>query len=398
MSKNRIDVKNLMLKKSLAIILSTSLGFTLLSDIGFDSNLISKIRNNRNDTTYVDDSLEYEKNLSEDITHNSVLDDNINTKSDDNKESNTTIKKDVVSKKDVVVEQKKEETNQIVEPEDIKEKVEEKEEEVQNEVIDENDDSLYEYKVNTELKKSFSTLEDGCLCIQGASIVGDSIIVARKRLDSDKTQLYKINRETYEIEGIVKDNYLGHCNDITYNSKMNCILTVGKNDYKDVVILDADTLQTIIEFESPHKYFALAYDESTNNYIALGGQNLYVLNQFFEEISCFNIPTNLTKQGVAVKDGLVYFLCWEKGVVSRYQTSIDIKRANTNYIFVYDYFGNLKTTYYLPNFKGEGEAIMFDSDGNLLVSVNGKTIADWQIYSVDIDKDSYISKDKIKEK
>lgn len=379
--EKKYNIKNLIIKKALPIFISVSVGVSAFSDIGPSGRLMFTLK--KNEKAQNDESI-------------STTTDEEYTRIQKIIEETTTVQETTTFNKT-----SKEKTTQTPKVKPPKETTTKEEtttvEETTTAAPLEEKTPLYEYQVEGSLSKEFSTGEDDCFCIQGGTVAKDKIIIARKKLDTDYTYLYIINKDTLEVESIISDKKLGHCNDIAYNPDIDCLLITGKDNYNNIVILDANNYDYITEFESPHQYFALTYDSSTKCYIAFGGKSMYILNEFFEEINEFSVPTKLTKQGITVKDGLIYYLCWEKGVVSLNQTSVDLKRANTNYIFVYNYAGQKIAQYYIPEVKGEGEAIMFD-ENELIISLNGYTWDKWKLYKININPGEYISKEEIEEK
>ena len=179
---------------------------------------------------------------------------------------------------------------------------------------------------------------------------------------------------------ITKYNF-GHANDATYNNKTKELYILNG---KKIYVLNADTLKLKEEKELGKEYHAIGYDEDNDQYVLAsktdGGTRFHIVNTSFEEISSFDIQTNLTRQGLTVHNGYIYYACYEAGKVTKYQSKYDgVLKAGENVIYVYDLKGQNKNVFYIPYaFRG----IKYNSiqnvefDGNkMIVGFNQNTKA-----------------------
>ena len=97
-----------------------------------------------------------------------------------------------------------------------------------------------------------------------------------------------------------------------------------------------------------------------------------MINNEFEEQYMFEVPTNLTTQGVGYYKGNIYYSCAELGVPCQYQEIYNNKERLSNLIYKYNLKGELVETLYIPNttLYGEIESCDFEEDGTLIASYN----------------------------
>lgn len=124
-----------------------------------------------------------------------------------------------------------------------------------------------------------------------------------------------------------------HSNDITYNSKLDCLVVVhNKPCYNCVSYVNKDTLEHIETVSSDYHYVSIDYNAEKDRYVAgmAFTQNFRILDADFNSVSDIIKATTRTKssttQGVGSDDEFIYFSMY-----------------NPNKISVYDWEGNFVT-------------------------------------------------------
>ena len=201
------------------------------------------------------------------------------------------------------------------------------------------------------------SLEIGYKSVQGGTITDKYIILSEIYNDDGKTALVVIDKNTYKKVKVIKNYKFNHANDMTYNSSTNKVIITGGKAYPKLYILDGDTLKQEKIVITSRGYSSIAYDDENDKYIARRGKKAYILDLKFNEEESFDISEeDLTTQGFEVKNGKLYFTCYEAGKITNYQKKYTrILKANENVIVVYD----LKTkekekVYYIPQVNNEG--------------------------------------------
>lgn len=217
-------------------------------------------------------------------------------------------------------------------------------------------DTMEESEIVLEKLFAKSYTESSHQTLQGMTIAGNQLFFIGFHNNNDFTQLWNIdlrskNYGLAEISG--KNNpyseyYLTHGNAMTYNPNTNYIyVSVGINDNKDdecsklgytnscIIALDRNTLEIKDSFEGVY-YSGLGFLDKRNQFIGYSSFVGYVMDEKFQVLDSFDMPTNLTTQDITVHDGLIYFVCYELGGASIYQTFYDASRKLTNRVYVYD--------------------------------------------------------------
>ena len=170
---------------------------------------------------------------------------------------------------------------------------------------------------------------------------------------------------------------LEHANDMTYIESLNRICVMPMDHTNRVIFLNGTTLAFEGESVLGQNYHAVAWDETSGCFFCVyegyDGIVCDVLNSDMTKvIRSFPILTNLTYQGAAAYNSMLYYTCWERGSTSGYQAVYDgVLKANDNVIYVYDIYGNLCKTYYIEggSSKSELETLSF-VDGRMILQFN----------------------------
>ena len=181
---------------------------------------------------------------------------------------------------------------------------------------------------------------------------------------------------------------LEHANDMTYIESEDRIYVMPMDYTNRVIFLNGTTLAYEGERVLGQNYHAVAWDEASGCFFCVyeGPRGIIcdVLNtDMTRVIRSFPIHTNLTYQGAAAYNSMLYYTCWERGGVSSYQAVYDgVLKANDNVIYVYDIYGNLCKTYYIEggSSKSELETLSF-VNGRMILQFNERSDAAY--YRVD---------------
>ena len=198
----------------------------------------------------------------------------------------------------------------------------------------------------------------------------------------DKTALMLLDKKTFKkvkrLDNPILEYDFGHANDATYNSKTKELLVLAG---RKIYILNAEddsfSLKKIQKLS--YYYHGLGYDEVNDQYVLSRtihkGTRFEIMDTSFKRKSSFSIKTNLTKQSLTVHEGYIYYVCYEAGMLTKYQDVYDgLLKRKENLIYVYDVNGKKKTIYYIPySYKeiifGEIENISFIED-RILIQFN----------------------------
>ena len=191
-----------------------------------------------------------------------------------------------------------------------------------------------------------------------ASVVTDkyliSIFLDSSKDSTGKNAIVVLNKDNYKKADIgtnpIKKYNFGHANDATYNKNTKEVLILNG---EKLYILDSDSLKLKEEKTLDKKYHAIGYDEDNNQYVLAtktdGGTRFHITNTEFSEINSFDIQTNLTRQGLTVHKGYIYYACYEAGKETKYQAKYDgVLKKGENVIYVYDLAGQNKNVFFIP--------------------------------------------------
>ena len=204
-----------------------------------------------------------------------------------------------------------------------------------------------------------------------------------------RNRLALLSLKDYSLIRMESAKYaLEHANDMTYIASRNRIYVMPMDNTKRVIFLNGTTLAFEGEQVLGQNYHAVAWDEASDCFFCVyeGPEGIVcdVLNaDMTQVIRSFPILTNLTYQGAAAYNSMLYYTCWERGSTSGYQAVYDgVLEANDNVIYVYDIYGNLCKTYYIEggSSKSELETLSFVG-GRMILQFNEKGNAGY--YRVD---------------
>ena len=188
--------------------------------------------------------------------------------------------------------------------------------------------SLKSKKIAILAKTSEFNLSQGC-CSDGVYIYG-----AIRNSDETGVIIRKHKLSDGSYVATSKVLFLGHGNDLTYDSKNNRIVCArGGTLGNELIFIDPNTL-TITGSVAIDTYAgAITYNEKYDCYaISRGGKTLEILNSDFEIIKTYTRTdkTGYTAQGMGSDDNYIYF-----------PMSYQDKK---NVIVVYDWYGNYVMT------------------------------------------------------
>ena len=192
-----------------------------------------------------------------------------------------------------------------------------------------------EYTVSLKSKKlAILKKTDEYVVAQGCCSDGEYVYgVIRKSDDSGAIiRKHKLSDGSYVATS--EELFLGHGNDLTYDSKNDRIVCARGQSLGDVLIfIDPHTLTITGSVELDTKAGAITYNEKTDCYaISRGGKTLDILNSDFEIIASYQRTdqTGYTAQGMGSDDHYLYFPMSFKD--------------RKNIVVVYDWCGNYITT------------------------------------------------------
>lgn len=183
----------------------------------------------------------------------------------------------------------------------------------------------------------------------------------------------KYDLETGKLVKETEVLQLHHANDMTYNSKLDCLVIAHNQPVANcITYMDPDTLEIIDQFAIDYFMFALDYNATTDQYVIglTSSQTFCILNSDFEAVTEVFQPSTRTNgyttQGAAIDDDFIYFTFYRSNVIS-----------------VYDWEGNFVTLIemeeYIQDARFEPENLTV-IDGEIYVGC-GKKIGDGGFYA-----------------
>lgn len=147
---------------------------------------------------------------------------------------------------------------------------------------------------------------------------------------NNTVMIVKIDLETGAVVKTSNNLSLNHCNDLTYNAKLNQFVVCHNNPYRTKLsFVDPDTLRVVGSTEISQKIYSIDYNESRDRYVVglSGGQSFAILDSDFNLIGGPYQPTGRTKgyttQGVTSDDQYIYFVLYKENVITVYDWSGD---------------------------------------------------------------------------
>lgn len=135
---------------------------------------------------------------------------------------------------------------------------------------------------------------------------------------------------------------LNHANDVTYNSKLNCLVVCHNAPNRTTLsYVDVNTLKITKTFQIDYEIYCIDYNASTDRYVVglSGGQTFRILDGSFKAVGKVHMPVDETKdhvtQGVGSDDEFIYFALYKSGIKC--------------VITVFDWDGNYVSTLHLDD-------------------------------------------------
>lgn len=166
---------------------------------------------------------------------------------------------------------------------------------------------------------------------QGGCIVGDYGYQAFYRQDGGSNQannhcmILKYDLKTGEVIKQSEILQLNHINDITYNSKLNCLVVVHNAPFANLLsYVNPDTLERIDTFTIDEFIYSIAYDAKREQYVVglSGGQTFKILDENFKAVTDAFTPSDLSKgfttQGASCDDDYIYFVLYNPNTIMVY--------------------------------------------------------------------------------
>ncbi len=167
--------------------------------------------------------------------------------------------------------------------------------------------------------------------VQGGCLVGKYFYQAflQKDTASDEqnniVRIVKYDTEQKKVEKESADLPLNHANDITYNSKINALVVVHNNPNRThISFVDPETLEITETKIIEYKIYCIDYNAKHDTYVIglSGGQTFRIVDADFKAIGNVFQPTDQTKgyttQGCACDDNYIYFVLYNKNVITVY--------------------------------------------------------------------------------
>lgn len=141
----------------------------------------------------------------------------------------------------------------------------------------------------------------------------------------NKCVIQKIDINTGMVVNESKELQLAHTNDITYNSKLGCLVVIQNQPVANrIVCIDIETLEVKEQFAIEHFMFAIGYHEETEQYIIgqTQGKTFRILDSEFNAISETYKPdrttSSATTQGMSLDDNYIYFVLYKPNMIAVY--------------------------------------------------------------------------------
>lgn len=157
-------------------------------------------------------------------------------------------------------------------------------------------------------------------------------------MNNGYTTILKYDVKTWKLKKKSSSMYIGHANDMTYNSRKNTIIVANNiPDYKILTFIDPDTLQITGTKKIKYKIHSISYNETYDTYVVglSGTYNFAILDSKFKLISKHKgYGSGYVRQGGDCDDNYLYFV----------QSS-----GGGNLIVIYNWSGNLVDTVFIDN-------------------------------------------------
>ena len=233
--------------------------------------------------------------------------------------------------------------------------------------------------LQVNLLAEFPVPEGGSYAEGGTVIPSGYLLSYLSKVSSQPNPLQLLNVGNWSVAATASA-MLAHSNDMCHIPKRGEIYVTPMNRPQLVVLNDTD-LTVKCTLDVPQNYHAIGYDSTYDFYAGIYVTGTGAERELYcdildgtcrNELSTFSTDSNLTYQGLAVKDSMVFYACWERGTVNAvYEPVYDgVFQPQDNVIYVYDYYGNLLRTLLIPMPEGyskfELEGVSFLGDRMIL--------------------------------
>ncbi len=165
------------------------------------------------------------------------------------------------------------------------------------------------------------------------------MVLTKQMSDENKNEceIVKVDLKTGNVikrSGVLS---LNHANDVTYNSKLNCLVVCHNAPNRDTLsYVDMNTLTITKTFQIDYEIYCIDYNAAKDQYVVglSGGQTFRMLDSDFKAVGKVYMPTDdtaqYTTQGVGSDDEFIYFA---------------LHNSKDNFVItVYDWNGNHVST------------------------------------------------------
>ena len=166
--------------------------------------------------------------------------------------------------------------------------------------------------------------------VQGACTDGRYAYFA---VQQSSTTILKYDMNSWELADKTENmNFLGHANDMAYNSKKNWIVVANNGPlYNVLTVIDANTMKRISTVKLKINVYSVAYNPEKDIYVCgiSGGYTFALLNNQFKVIKKYKgRATGYTRQGCDCDKNYIYFS----------------QSGGDNIVAIYDYDGKYVDT------------------------------------------------------
>lgn len=237
--------------------------------------------------------------------------------------------------------------------------------------------------------------------LQGFTVVNDKLVFySSNKSKPNNGLLFTYNDSNYSSLYKLDATDGGHGNDLTYNSKTNKVLLVGPNSYSEIYEYNGDTLNFEKKYTmSTVKFSSIAYDDINDYYFGASAKKAYVLDNNFNILYSFDMPSIETSQGMEYYNGYLYNTVFEFGTCPNAYQIYCPGEKYSGYIEVYNAkidsqgnpdqdFGRLVEKIYIGTGIGEIESVSFSGNkmyiGFAAHSFDSTNV--YKFYTIDINK------------
>lgn len=132
--------------------------------------------------------------------------------------------------------------------------------------------------------------------------------------NNNECKIVKVNLKSGKVVKVSAALPLNHANDVTYNSKLNCLVVCHNAPNRDTLsYVDVNTLKIEKTFKIGYEIYCIDYNAAQDRYVVglSGGQTFRFLDSDFKAVGKVHMPVDETKshvtQGVGSDDEFIYF-------------------------------------------------------------------------------------------